>query len=287
MDHHPEHGQDDSAAMAELLELEADVMGSYHREVAAWLRRLAANQPRRRIIDLGSGPGVGTIALAQFFAGTQVVAIDASALMLERVRHKALSLGLPDRIRTLHADLDEGLPDVGPVDLAWASLSLHHLKNPDRILHDLTTAMSPGGLVAVAEMASPVRVLPDDIGLGRPGLEDRLQAATAKHRHESMPNLDSDWGVRLEQSGFTLATRRRFTTDLKPPLPANARVYASRWLQRIRPDADNSLDTEDLVALDTLLHSDGPDNLLRRDDLAIHTSRDVWVAQRFPSDAPR
>ena len=51
-------------------------------------------------------------------------------------------------------------------------------------------------------------------------------------------------------------------------------------LQTLRSDLDGRLSADDLAALDTLLDSDGPDGVLRRDDLTVRTTRTVWVARR-------
>jgi hypothetical protein len=36
----------------------------------------------------------------------------------------------------------------------------------------------------------------------------------------------------------------------------------------------------DLLAIDTLIDGDGPDGVLRRDDLAVRTTRTLWAARR-------
>jgi hypothetical protein len=40
------------------------------------------------------------------------------------------------------------------------------------------------------------------------------------------------------------------------------------------------MSADDLATLDTLINSDGPDGVLRRDDLTVRTTRTVWVAKR-------
>jgi SAM-dependent methyltransferase len=275
-DHH--HGGDeDWAAYAELLELEADLLRPYLHDAIAWLRRLAATEPRR-FIDLGSGPGVATFALAQCFAGADVIAVDVSPGLLSRVQVKALDLGLAHRVRTLQADLDGPFPTVGAVDLAWASMSLHHLEDPDRVLRDLLATMSPGGLVAVAEMGLPLRLLPHDLGLGRPGLEERVEAAAALRLTASLPHLHSDWGERLTTTGFAVVAKRTFTVDLQPPLPVTAGLFARGRLRRTRDLVAGDLAADDAAVLDTLIDSRGPHSVLRRSDLAVRTSRQLWVA---------
>jgi SAM-dependent methyltransferase len=281
--HHDQHqpaGETDEAAMAELLDLDAEVLHSYLSEVTAWIHELAADLPSRRILDLGSGTGTGTFALLQRFAGADLIALDISEQLLHHLRDKARVLGVADRIRTVQADLDAAWPAIDPVDLVWASSSLHHMADPDRVLTEVFAALRPAGLLAVVEMDSFPRFLPDDLGLGRPGLEARCHAALAEGRAAELPHLGSDWGARLSQAGFTIEAERPFAIDLTPPLPASTGRYAQASLRRIRSSLDGRMSAGDLAALDTLLDSDGPDGVLQRDDLTVRTARTVWVARR-------
>jgi SAM-dependent methyltransferase len=281
--HHDQHqpaGETDEAAMAELLDLDAEVLHSYLSEVTAWIHELAADLPSRRILDLGSGTGTGTFALLQRFAGADVIALDISEQLLHHLRDKARVLGVADRVRTVQADLDAAWPAIDPVDLVWASSSLHHMADPDRVLAEVFAALRPAGLLAVVEMDSFPRFLPDDLGLGRPGLEARCHAALAEGRAAELPHLGSDWGARLSQAGFTIEAERPFAIDLTPPLPASTGRYAEASLRRIRSSLDGRMSAGDLAALDTLLDSDGPDGVLQRDDLTVRTARTIWVARR-------
>ncbi|HJZ27378.1 MAG TPA: SAM-dependent methyltransferase, partial [Streptosporangiaceae bacterium] len=61
MDHHHSHHHADSArdddwsAMADLLDLDGEVLHEYLAEAIAWVHQLAAGRPVRRILDIGSG----------------------------------------------------------------------------------------------------------------------------------------------------------------------------------------------------------------------------------------
>jgi SAM-dependent methyltransferase len=277
--HHPGDGTGE-AAMAELLDLDAEVLHSYLSEVTAWIHELAADLPPGRILDLGSGTGTGTFALLQRFEGTDVIAVDVSTELLHHLRDKARVLGLADRVRAVQADLDAAWPAIDAVDLVWASSSLHHMADPDRVPTEVFAALHPGGLLAVIEMDSFPRFLPDDLGSGRPGLEARCHAVLAEERAAELPYLGSDWGPRLSQAGFTIEAERPFVIELTPPLPVSAGRYAQASLRRIRSSLDGRMSADDLATLDTLIDSDGPDGLLRRDDLSVRTTRIVWVARR-------
>ena len=214
--HSHDHAPGHPGALADLLDLDATVLHASWADITAWVRRLCDGIPHRRILDLGAGTGNGTVALAQRFLGAEVVALDVSAEMLDRVRRRALDLGLAGRVRTLHADLDADWPALDPVDLAWASMSLHEVADPDRVLADVRATLHPGGLLALVEIDGPVRFLADD------GLESRLL---------SFPHHQQDWGLRLEQAGLEVVETRTFDVGMTPPAPAQRRPLRARLVQ--------------------------------------------------------
>ncbi|GIH99282.1 hypothetical protein Pta02_12910 [Planobispora takensis] len=256
------------------------MLHSYLSEVTGWVGELTADRPPRRILDLGSGTGTGSFALLGRFEGAEAIALDMSEDMLRRLEANARALGLADRIRTVRADLDASWPQLDPVDLVWASASLHHMADPDRVLADVMATLRPGGLLIAAEIDSFPRFLPDDLGFGRPGLEERCHAIVAEMRAVDMPTMGSDWGPRLAEAGFAVEAERVFAVELTSPLPASAGRYAQLSLGRTRPRLEGRLDAEDLAALDRLLDGDGPESILRREDLSVRTVRTVWVARR-------
>jgi SAM-dependent methyltransferase len=283
--HQHQHGQHHSAAetdaaMAELLDLDAEVMHSYLSEVTDWIHQLAADPPPGRILDLGSGTGTGTFALLERFEAADVIALDLSPEMLHRLSSKARLLGVADRIRAVQADLDAAWPAIDTVDLVWASSSLHHMADPDRVLASVFAALRPGGLLVVAEIVSFPRFLPEDLGLGRPGLEARWHAVLAERQAAEMPHLGSDWGPRLSRAGFTIEAERPFVIHLAPPLPPASGRYAQAWLRRIRSGLDDRMSTDDLAALDILIDSHGPEGVLHRGDLTVRAAKTVWAARR-------
>lgn len=273
-------GGPDDAALADLLDLDAEVLHSYLSDVTAWVHDLAAGQPVGRILDLGSGTGTGALALADRFRGAEVIAVDRSAEFLARLAGKARELGLTDRVRAVQADLDAAWPAIGPVDLVWASNSVHHMADPDRVLAEVFGALRPRGILALAEMGALPRFLPDDLGLGEPGLEARCHAALAEAMATEVPHLGDDWASRLAKAGFTIEAERTFAIDLTPPLPAATARYAQATLSRMRSGLDGRMSPGDLATLDTLIDGDGPASVLHRDDLTVRGARTVWIARR-------
>ncbi|MGH3151240.1 MAG: class I SAM-dependent methyltransferase [Streptosporangiaceae bacterium] len=283
MDHNHHHhpaGEQDDAALAELLDLDAEVLHAYLSEVTGLVHDLAAGRPVRRILDLGCGTGNGALALARRFPDADVIAVDQSAGFLARLRDKARDLGLDGRVHTVEANLDESWPAFGPVDVAWSSMALHHLADPDRALKQILGLLSPDGLLAVAEMPEHLRFLPDDLGLGRPGLEARCRAALHERASAVMPYLGADWGQLMTRAGFAGVAERAFEIDLTPPLPAAAGRYVQANLRLFQSHVAESMAADDLAVLDTLTGDDGPASALHRQDLAIRGTKILWTASR-------
>ncbi len=263
-------------ALAELLELDAQVLHSYLTDLTGWLAACADRAPAR-ILDLGSGPGTGTLALVRRFPGASVTAVDTSPQMLHRLEEQATAHGAADRVQTLRADLDEEWPQARPgeaYDLMWTASFLHHLNDPDRGLAQAFDRLRPGGLLAVTEMGFFPRVLPDGASAGPPDLEVRLHAATnTQPPHE--------WSEHLRRAGFILDARRVFEihVDGSQAGPALNR-YAQLFLAKLRSHAGDALAVDDLAALDTLLDATQPNSIAHRRDLTVRTTRTTWLARR-------
>jgi SAM-dependent methyltransferase len=257
--------------MAEMLDLDADVLHDFHRDVISWVGSLAPD--RSRIVDLGAGSGTGALALAQHLPDAEVIALDKDEDLLEHLRSRAVAAGVTDRIRTVRADLDLAWPDLGgPVDLVWASGSMHHLADPDRTLAEVRTALRPGGSFAIVELDSFPRFLADPVGAA---LEDRCHAELARLRHEHGMHMGEDWGAHLTAAGFEVEGERRFDIELRPPLPQRAGRYAQVSLRRVRHGLADRLTPADLAALDALVAT-----LPDRADLVVRATRSVWIGRR-------
>jgi SAM-dependent methyltransferase len=274
---HGDHAQGDG--LQEMLDLDAEVTATQLTELITRAAHLAGPHPIRDVLDIGAGTGTGTFALLRRFPEASVTAIDTSEEMLDHLRTSATRHDLADRIRPLRADLDEGWPATGPADLVWASSSMHHMADPDRVLRDIHATLRPGGLLTVIEMERMPRFLPDDLGFGRPGTEARCHVLLDEARAEHLPHIGSDWPSRLTAAGFTIMESRDLTVDLSSPLPETAIRYAYATLSRIRSALADRLSPEDVSTLDALLTRDGPRALHTRTDLRVHSTRSVWIAK--------
>ncbi|MGV9265472.1 class I SAM-dependent methyltransferase [Kitasatospora sp. NPDC003701] len=323
--HH--HGHDHEAAgdfdwdaLATLLEHEAELRAPAVTQAAHWLRELLAGSDAstgstsssgsssasngstssgsggpsgdsrasggvRRVLDVGSGPGVIAGLLAEVFPGAEVVAVDQSPALLERARVRSAG-----RLTTQQADLPGDFAVLGAADLIWSANAIHHLGDQQAALTALAGSLRPGGLLAVAERGLPLRFLPRDIGLGRPGLQARLDAALedtfAEMRAEVPDAVDTveDWPALLAGAGLAPSGTRTFLTDLPAPLDRTAREYLHTHLTRQRGRIGVGLDATDRATLDALLDPEAPTGILARPDAFYLTATTVHTARAIRAE---
>lgn len=103
--------------------------------------------PEWTVGDLGCGTGQVSAALAPFVA--RVIAVDASAAMLQAARKRLHAF---ENIDVRRGDL-EALPiDAARLDAAMLMLVLHHVPEPDRALAEVARTLKPGGRLIVVDM---------------------------------------------------------------------------------------------------------------------------------------
>ena len=279
--HHHDHSDFDWEAWGDQLEWEGEIRLPALKETAAWLSALTGEVDR--VLDVGSGPGHAACQFAQTFPGAEAVAVDGTQALLDRAVRRAESLKVT--VSTIEAELPEGFGKLGTADLIWSSQAVHHLGDQQSALDDLAGALRPNGLLAIAERGLPLRYLPRDIGLGRPGFQARLEAAEEDAFAEMRADLPGhvavveDWPGMLARAGLVPAGTRTFLTDLPAPLDEHTRDLLHRRLTRLRDAAADTLDKDDLETLDVLLDRESPSGILARPDafyltaITVHTAR--------------
>jgi SAM-dependent methyltransferase len=275
------HGDDaqNEEALTELLDLDGEVLASYLDQATAWIAA-TAEPPVTRIVDLGAGTGTGTFALLRRFPEARVTAVDLAPDRLTRLRHRACELGLDDRVDVAAADLDQPWPDLGPADLVWTSMALHHVADPDQALTRILGLLRPGGALVVAETTareSFPRFLPAG---AESGLEDRVHELLTHLLGDEVPELGADWGPRLAAAGFDVTADQTFAVALDAPLPPQAGRYAQLSLDRLRTGLGDRLAPADQKSLAALVADDGPASVRHRPDLTVRATRLAWLARR-------
>ncbi len=117
----------------------------------------------RRVLDLGCGQGHLSRILAA--RGLEVVGVE---------RAGGYGASAPEGVRIVEGDLEQGIPDVGgPFDVVLCGDILEHLKDPGRLLDQITTLLRPGGRLIASLPNSGNIYFRLTVALGRFPKEDR------------------------------------------------------------------------------------------------------------------
>lgn len=125
-----------------------------HLRMSARRMRIPAGGRGLRLLDAGCGTGASTAALLEAAPYAEIVAVDASAGMLEQARAKSW----PDSVRFVHSPIEaladcgvDGVGVEGPFDGILAAYLLRNLDDPDAQLRRFARLLRPGGTLAVHE----------------------------------------------------------------------------------------------------------------------------------------
>ncbi|MFD4550099.1 class I SAM-dependent methyltransferase [Streptomyces sp. NPDC058466] len=283
--HGPDGTDIDWAEMAPHLESQAELFAPVYQKAMAWLAEEVTDPGL--IVDAGSGPGVVSGLFAEAFPGARVVAVDGAEPLLERARARAARQGFADRFGTISGELPGVLAELEyPADLLWASRSLHHLGDQRAALTAFAERLAPGGTLALLEGGLPHRFLPRDIGIGRPGLQARLDAVEEEwfaRMRADLPGsvaVTEDWPALLTAAGLKHTRTRSFLLDVPAPAPDRARAYVAASLARLRGALDEAVDADDRATLDRLLDPADPASVHRRPDVFVLSAYTVHTAVR-------
>lgn len=111
----------------------------------------ATVRPGDAVLDLGCGTGQISLPLAA--QGGDVLGIDVSPVMADRLRAEAFRQGLRS-VTAVSTPIERLVLQPGTFDLIVSSYSLHHLRDPDkaRLVQACYRWLRPGGRLVIADM---------------------------------------------------------------------------------------------------------------------------------------
>jgi ubiquinone/menaquinone biosynthesis C-methylase UbiE len=129
-------------------------LGFQHRAWAQYAFALweeAGFSAGKTILDVGCGPGFGTIDLARIVGPAgRVIAIDASDRFLEYLRGQLAAQSLA-QVETRLGDVENLDLPPGSIDGAYARWVLCFVKNPSAVVSAVAKALRPGAAFAIQD----------------------------------------------------------------------------------------------------------------------------------------
>lgn len=149
------------------------------------------------IADLGAGEGAFALLLAA--RARKVIAVDSSARMIDVGREQAARHGVANVDFRL-GDMEELPIGSGEVELVFFSQSLHHALHPARALEEAWRILSPGGRVAVLDLA-----------------RHRFEEARELYADEWLGFSEAELESMLEKAGFIEVSASIVDKELETP----------------------------------------------------------------------
>jgi SAM-dependent methyltransferase len=250
-DHHGGLSGDHWVAMLDHLVIEAELLLPV---LAGALDRITHDVGHA--IDVGSGPGVATCAIAERYPNAHVVAVDASQPLLDVVSERATQRGVSERVSTHLAVIPDGLGALPQADLVWASMALHHVGDEVDALRRFAQLMRPGATLVLVEITDEGNVVIDDSQTE--GLRQRMRTAWSDWFNEMRAGLpgavpSADLASMVTSAGLRVTDDRIERVHVAAG-PATSTVALGHVRMARRSLADR-LDTGDLAALDAIAGS--------------------------------
>jgi len=256
-------------------------------------RRLVEPLPDSPVVmDVGCGAGSMSVPLVSALrehGGGVLVLVDATPELLDAACAAArLEADGVVQVKPVLADLtaEDPLSFAGPVELIWGSRVVHHLPDQLRGVRRLVSALAPGGWLALAEGGLETRFLPWDLGVGSPGLQDRIAAARADwfvSMRENMTGtvrLPVGWNVALADAGLGEISAFSFVVDHPAPAKQLVRDWAVDRLTWLAEITGPSLHPSDREALRRLLNPSDSEYVGAREDVFLLETDTVHVGRR-------
>ena len=249
-----------------------------HEGIFAWLDIM----PGTAALDAGCGAGGCTVLLARDVGeGGSVAALDIAPALLETTRAHVEATPYASRVAYYESDITAVPFDDATFDLVWCSRVIHDLPDPLAGLRELRRVLKPGGRLVMLEDIVPPRLLPFYVGLGRPGLEDRVNVAFSYRFAAFRRSLPGSvryavgWTQMLRDAGLADVSGRSFLFELMSPFTESQEAYLLAHLRASldRPRVLQRLDPKDQLTLQRLTDPEGPFYVFNRKDLHfIHVS---------------
>jgi ubiquinone/menaquinone biosynthesis C-methylase UbiE len=107
-----------------------------------------------RIVDTACGSGHGLIHLARAYPNCSIVGVDGDGHSIDQARDAVADAGLSQRIRLLHAPLEEFTLD-DPAACVINNISLHECRDIDRVTANVAAVLEPGGWFVISDFPFP------------------------------------------------------------------------------------------------------------------------------------
>jgi len=129
-------------------------------QIASLLTLLPFKQDEAfRVVELGCGEGLLSLALLDCFPQAELIALDGSQEMQRQATERLQPFGSRATVKQFELALPDWLGFARGADCVLSSLCIHHLKGPEKqaLFADLHQRLSSRGALLIADLIQPQR----------------------------------------------------------------------------------------------------------------------------------
>ena len=174
--------------------------------------------PNPKILDIGCGPGVQTLDLAELTDGN-IIAIDLHTKMIERTRKMVAEKGFENKVQVLQMDMKEMDFPSQEFDLIWSEGAIYVIGFRNG-LEKIRPLVKKGGYVAVSEA---VWLKPDPPKIAQIHWEEYPEIDTIDEKLSIINELN------YEIVGHFVLPAEAWTKDYYDQLEIKITTLANQW----------------------------------------------------------
>jgi len=117
--------------------------------VAEQLQKIIPLRPNMKAMEFGAGTGLLSFYLKDRFS--EITLMDSSREMLKMAEQK-METNDHSKFRTLFLNLEKDEYSGDPFDIIYSQMVLHHIKDINAIFRKFYHLLTPGGILAIADL---------------------------------------------------------------------------------------------------------------------------------------
>jgi len=119
----------------------SEVMRNGYKRLAA---KAASAIQGGKVLEVGPGPGYVSTEMARLLPEVEIVGLDLSDTMIEIATRNADEYGVSERVEFRQGDASEMPFEESSFDFVISCGSLHHWKEPTRVIEEIHRVLKPG-----------------------------------------------------------------------------------------------------------------------------------------------
>lgn len=149
-----DHQEDSFSGLENALKYAEEAEKSSKMRFRGFLKGLRESNAKGRFLEIGAGPGILAAMIADIDKDVSITALDISADMVSVAGEYIEKKGLQSQILPITGNIedDDFIRTLDHFDFIYSTFSLHHWKNPAKVIHNLMQLLNDTGILMIYDL---------------------------------------------------------------------------------------------------------------------------------------